>query len=253
MKIGFFDSGLGGLTVLKAVREHLPMYDYVYYGDTLNLPYGDKSEEQILTFTKNAVEYLFDHGALIVIVACNTASSEALSILQDTMLVGKYSDRKLLGVIIPTIETLLESGAKNALLIGTVRTIGSQKYLRELEKASSKIQLDSTAMPVLVPYIENGDIENAHLKVAEVIASGKGDIDTVILGCTHYTVLKDFIRKKFNLRVISQDEIIPKKLQTYLEKHTEIQSRLTQGGSLEIFLSEETERYKDIKKEMFGI
>lgn len=254
MRIGFFDSGLGGLTVLKTVRELLPMYDYLYYGDTANLPYGDKSKEDILAFSRKAIEYLFEHDCTVVIVACNTASSEALRILQDTMLVGQYSERRLLGVVIPTVEALVEHHVQNALLIGTLRTISSQKYETEIEKLSTKIALDSQATPHLVPYIETGDISGAEEKVKSVIVSKMGEIDTVILGCTHYTVLKDFIRKEFpGLRVISQDEIIPKKFLDYLERHVELRRQLSQNRTLEIVLTREDERYEQIKRDLLAV
>jgi len=239
MKIGFFDSGLGGLTILNAVRVALPEYDYVYFGDTKNLPYGDKEPDEILALSKYAVSRLFDRGASIVIVACNTASTQALRELQDTLLTGIYTDKKLLGVIVPTIEELIESDTQKALLIGTQRTIESQKYNRELEKVSSKIQLYTQAMPNLVPLIECGKIDEAFALLKMVLHSVVGEVDTLILGCTHYTVLKDRIRKEFGsvLTVISQDEIIPKKLVTYLLRHPEIESKLSRNNILDIELS----------------
>ncbi len=253
MKIGFFDSGLGGLTVLKTVRVLLPQYDYVYYGDTANLPYGDKSKEQVLTFTRKAMKYLFEQDALIVIVACNTASAEALRILQDTMLVGKYAERRLLGVVIPTVEALVEHDVKNALLIGTLRTINSRKYETEIDTLATRIHLSSQATPHLVPYIETGDINSAKEKVKSVIESKIGEIDTVILGCTHYTVLKDFIRKEYpSLKVISQDEIIPQKFFEYLERHMELRKKLSENRTLEIVLTREDERYEQIKWDLLN-
>lgn len=237
MRIGFFDSGLGGLTVLEATRKRMPEYDYLFYGDTANLPYGDKTEEEIYTLTKNAVSYLFDHGALLVVVACNTASAETLRRLQDTLLVGSYADRKLLGVIIPTIEELVERGVEKALLIGTSRTVGSHKYDRELEKISSSLTLTSIATPGLVPAIESNDMGTAHRILEEVIGSLEGEVGTIVLGCTHYTVLKDHLRETYGFEVLSQDEIIPGKLETYLQHHKEIESRLSRGGSLEVVTS----------------
>lgn len=240
MKIGFFDSGLGGQTIMHAVRALLPEYDYVFYGDTANLPYGDKTEEEICIFTQKGVAHLFDAGALIVIVACNTASAETLRKLQDTMLQGPYADRKLLGVIIPTIEALIESKSEKALLIGTRRTIASQKYNLELKKLSSNIQLVSCATPKLVQYIESGNLQGA-CTTLEIALRGKvGESDTIILGCTHYTVLKEYVRKLFTCTVLSQDEIIPGKLKLYLDNHMEIKSRLTTQKTIEIFLTGNT-------------
>jgi glutamate racemase len=237
MRIGFFDSGLGGLTILEAVRVRMPEYDYLFYGDTANLPYGDKTEEEVFVLTKNAVSYLFDHGALLVVVACNTASAETLRRLQDTLLVGPYASHKLLGVIIPTIEELVERGVKKALLIGTARTVGSHKYDRELEKISAGVELTSVATPGLVPAIESNDMGTAYKILGEVIGSLRGEVGTIILGCTHYTVLKDHLRETYGFEVLSQDEIIPGKLETYLQHHEEIESRLSRGGSLEVVTS----------------
>jgi len=248
MKIGFFDSGLGGLTILKAVRELLPEYDYLYFGDTANLPYGDKTEDEIYTLTSIAVKRLFDAGALIVVIACNTASAETLRRIQETMLVGEYANRKALGVIIPTIEALVESNARKALLIGTRRTIASQKYERELEKISAHIFLESHATPKLVPYIESGNINGACTTLEIAIRDKVGESDTIVLGCTHYTVLKEQIRDIYKLKVISQDEIIPHKLKTYLTRHDEIESNLTRTGSIAFEFSAEAERYSYIRE-----
>lgn len=253
MKIGFFDSGLGGLTILKATRSLMPQYDYLYFGDTANLPYGDKTEEEIFEFTSSAVKKLFDDGAALVIVACNTASAETVRKLQDTILCGSYANRKVLGVIIPTVEALVACGAQNVLLIGTRRTISSGKYERELQKISSKIKLSSHATPKLVPYIESGNIKGA-CTTLEINLRGKmgEEIDTIVLGCTHYTLLKECIRDTYRVRVISQDEIIPEKIKTYLEKHGEIETVLGRTGTVSIVLSGEDARYDSFKKE-FGI
>jgi glutamate racemase len=237
MKIGFFDSGVGGLTILHAVREILPQYDYVYFGDTANVPYGDKTEEEIYALTKGAVIHLFKQGVLLVIVACNTASAETLRRLQDSILVGEYVERRILGVIVPTVESLIESGARKVLLVGTRRTISSHKYERELAKISSKIELISIPIPKLVPYIESGNIEGACTTLEIALHGRTGEIDTIVLGCTHYTVLKEHVRTIYKVRVISQDEIIPEKLKQYLTRHTEIESRLSRSESIEIELS----------------
>jgi glutamate racemase len=251
--IGFFDSGLGGLTILKAVRALMPEYDYVYFGDTAHLPFGDKTEEEIFELTRAGILKLFQKGALLVVVACNTASAESLRKLQDSILIGEYSDRRLLGVIIPTIEALLEQRAKNALLIGTERTIDSHKYERELAKITSDVKLTARATPKLVPCIESGNMDAAKIALEEAIGDMAAEVDTLILGCTHYTVLKGFIRSKYPWKVLSQDEIIPQKLKDYLERHPEISMRLTQGRKAEILLSEESEQYTALKKEFMHV
>lgn len=252
MKIGFYDSGLGGLTILKAVRETLPQYDYVYYGDTAHLPYGDKSEEEIYTLAHNAIDLLFKSGASLIIVACNTVSAEVLRRLQDTVFNHLYPERRVLGVIVPTIEKLIETNAKNVVLIGTKRTVESKKYERELAKHESSIEMIARATPVLVPLIEAHDFEDARKALREAVGDLVVGVDTLVLGCTHYTLLKESIREVYpHLNVISQDEIIPEKIKTYLERHTEIESQLTRHQTIEIILSEWNERYEYIKKIFF--
>ncbi len=253
MKIGFFDSGLGGLTILKAVREHMPQYDYVYFGDTQNLPYGSKTEEEIYKLAHEGIEKLFLLNAQIVIVACNTISAQSLRKLQDTVFNKNYPDRRVLGVIIPTIETLTESNSKNVLLIGTERTIMSQKYPNELAKAHSDILIQSIATPDLVPKIEAHQFDDAFISAKKYIGETMPHIDTVILGCTHYTIIKDALRKEYpNHTIISQDEIIPSKLKSYVERHPEIEKKLSKERSLEIVLSKHTEQYERIQHLFFG-
>jgi len=232
MKLGFFDSGVGGEYVMEAVKSALPEYEYICYKDTANFPFGEKTEEEIYTITKNGVEHLFEEEALLVVVACNTASAETVRRLQDDFLFNEYPERKVLGVVIPTIEEVLESGKRNILLIGTNRTVGSEKYQREFQKRTMrKIQLKNIPTPDLVSLIESGDIKKAFYIAEPMIADHvEGGGDGLILGCTHYCVLKDQIREKFrDLKVFSQDEIIPKKLKLYLKMHPEIEEKLTKN------------------------
>ena len=244
MKIGFFDSGLGGISILEAVIRELPVYDYLYFGDTENLPYGDKTEAQIYSFVENAVRYLFEKDCLMVILACNTASAETLRRLQDGFLAREYPDRKILGVIIPTIEELIDSGEGNTLLLATKRTVDSGKYERELlHRNVDGVHIFSCAVPELVPLIESGKIDEA-LSVA-IRSIETMEVSSVTLGCTHYTLLKQGLREYFGegKRIISQDEIIPEKLKTYLTQHPEIESALTKGGTRTMYLTEEREAY----------
>lgn len=254
MKIGFFDSGLGGLTILRATVKKLPDYNYVYYADTKHLPYGDRSEEEILELTKNALIELFARDCVVVIVACNTASAETLRTLQDSFVRYEYPDRKVLGVIIPTMEALVDCAPRQALLLATRRTVESGKYQRELDKLSSKIELHAVATPKLVPLIEAHDSK----KAAEIAIStindarlGKGDV--VVLGCTHYTVLKERLREAYpDLVFLAQDEIIPDKLSEYLQRHPELGSYLTVGNERNIHLSEHKDTYNELAAEFLG-
>lgn len=254
MKIGLFDSGLGGLTILKAVTETMPEYDYIFYGDTANLPLGDKTEEEIFLYTKSGVEELFRQGAVLVIIACNTASAETLRRIQDGFLLEHYPDRRVLGVIIPTVEELTDSGSRASLLIATKRTVESGKYALELtHRGKQPLALFATATPSLVPAIEAGESDIALNEAIATIEKEREqhDFDTVVLGCTHYTKLKDGLRAHFKeLRFLSQDEIIPKKLNEYLKNHPEIESRLSRGGTRSIHLTLERADYQETIKEL---
>jgi glutamate racemase len=255
MNIGFFDSGLGGLIILKAVAKALPQYDYVYYGDTANVPYGDKTEEEIYTLTKAALTELFLRDCLLVIVACNTASAETLRRIQDMFLVSEYPDRRVLGVIIPTIEEVVKPHYKKALLLATKRTVESSKYQKELDKLGDTTQLISIATPELVPFIELGEIEiAAKSAIATIERNGVGDGDVVVLGCTHYCLLKDSLREHFGpaVTIVSQDEVIPQKLTTYLEQHPEITSRLHDTGKRVIHLTQHRPDYDRLTAEFLG-
>ncbi len=255
MKIGFFDSGLGGLTILKAVATHLPEYDYEYYGDTANLPYGDKTEEEIYELTKQGMEHLFERDCLLVIIACNTASAETLRQLQDTFLPSEYPDRKILGVVIPMVEEVVDCNAKRAVLIATKRTVESRKYDREFAKFATAPELVSIATPQLVPLIEQGKLEEAVEEVCpmvdELIARGG---DSLLLGCTHYTLLKEPLTNRYGeqLMVFSQAEIIPMKLASYLHKHSEIAEALSRGGTRNIYFSKQQVGYDRIVERLLG-
>jgi glutamate racemase len=254
MKIGFFDSGLGGLTVLREVVKHLPQYDYIYFGDTANLPYGDKTENEIYELTKAAITELFDRDCLIVVVACNTASSETLRKLQDTFLKASYPDRRVLGVIIPTLEVLLEQTPNRTILLATKRTVESGKYEVELKKLAPTQHLLSIPMVKLVPLIEAQKHDEAFMITVDAlreVQTGKGDV--VILGCTHYTLLKDDLRELFpNTKFLSQDEIIPDKLADYLTRHPELSSRLSGTGERTIHLTELRNDYEELAGQFLG-
>jgi glutamate racemase len=255
MKIGFFDSGLGGLTILKTVAKELPDYDYEFYGDTANLPYGNKTEEEIFELTKRGMEHLFERGCILVIVACNTASAETLRKLQDGFLQIEHPDKKILGVIIPTVEEVKEANLKKVLMIATKRTVESGKYDIELGKLAKNTELVSVATPALVPLIELGNVEDALGEALSVIRRAGEDVDGLILGCTHYTLLREKIAKSDlgqKIKIFSQDEIIPKKIRLYLNNHLDIKNLLSTGGSRNIFLTNNDSRYDLVIQELLG-
>ena len=243
MKIGIFASGLGGLMISKALREKLPQYDYIYLGDTKNLPYGNKSQQTIYKNTVRAVRYLFDKNCVLVILACNTASSKALRKIQTQWLPkSKYKDRKVLGVIRPTVESVVKSTKIG--LIGTIRTIDSSAYLQELKKINKNIKLVAKATPKLVPMIEKGEYKEEILK--NYLLPFK-NIETLILGCTHYGILKEKVRKILGpkVKIIVQEDILPYKLKNYLSRHKDIVRKLSKNRTIEILVTKNT---KSIKK-----
>ena len=218
-KIGIFDSGLGGLYVGRAIAKALPQYDYVYLGDTLNVPYGGRSMENIYDLTQSAINYLMrEQQCDLIVIACNTASVTALRNLQKEYLPQNFPDNRILGVVVPTLESATELGASQIGLIATAYT------------------------PLLVPLIENqGDkymdlVLNDYLE--PLIAKG---LDSLILGCTHYVAIKDKVREATNhrVRVLSQDEIIPPKLKDYLARHPEIEQRLSKNGKFEAYVTDD--------------
>jgi glutamate racemase len=255
MKIGFFDSGLGGLIILKAVAKELPAYDYEFYGDTAHVPYGDRSEEEIFELTKAGVLHLFERDCALVIVACNTASAETLRRLQDSILTGGYADRRILGVIIPTVEAVCEQSVAQVVLLATTRTVESGKYDTELRKLSANISLTSLALPKLVPLIEGGEWDEAEMQIREVVSTLQASQSSnIILGCTHYSLLKEAAREVVGGKgvVLSQDEIIPAKLANYLERHPEIEERLSRTGTRNIFLTDNRSLYDSVIKNLMG-
>jgi glutamate racemase len=255
MKIGLFDSGLGGLTILKAVVKELPQYNYAFYGDTANLPYGDKTEEEIYEMTKEGVRHLFEVGSALVIIACNTASAETARRLQQEFLPEEYPNRKILGIIVPTIEVLDFDVPTSVTLIGTKRTVESGKYLLELEhKGNGNTVLTQIATPELVPLIEMNELEIAARTAIERIESTEQNSKVLVLACTHYTQIKDRLREHFKntKTVISQDEVIPTKLADYLIRHHEITAQLTHGGERNIHLTAHRPDYDHIMGQFLG-
>ncbi len=251
MKIGFFDSGLGGLYLLHAVARKLPQYDYVFLGDTKNLPYGDKTQDQIYRLTSKGVEYLFKHGCELVIIACNTSSAQALRKIQQMFLPKYYRDRKVLGVIRPTVE-LIKVG--DVCVLATSSTVKARAYTKELKKINSKIKTIEIAAPELVPLIESGHLDKIKMKVemySGLVRNKK--VKHLILGCTHYAVVADqFAENLKGIKLISQDEIIPTKLSDYLDNHPEIKSKLSKNRRKEFYVTSLNKDFLANAKKWFG-
>lgn len=244
--IGVFDSGLGGLTVLKHFLQRLPQYDYLYLGDTARVPYGGHSQEVIYRYTAEAVEFLFNQGCRLVILACNTASSQALRRLQQEYLPLKYPDRRILGVIIPLAEYAAQYDEIG--VIGTRATIASQAYEQEIRKLRPDAKLTTASAPLLVPLIEEGlagkDVTNKILKnYLRPLKIKK--IKTLILGCTHYSFLLTDARRLMGKNCLVPDpgEIIAASLEKYLDRHPDFKTKNKQPGKRRFCLTDKPENF----------
>jgi glutamate racemase len=225
-KIGVFDSGLGGLIILKSIRAQLPQYDYEYFGDTKNLPYGDKTQREIFDFTVKGINYLQGRGCTLIIIACNTASAKALRRIQRQWLPKHAPDLKVLGVLVPTLE-FLKANNFPAILLATESTIKSKAYETELTKVFPKQSLIGIAAPDLVPLIEQGETTKALMETIRLVRTLQMHCKSLILGCTHYPLLSSGLHKAFpKLKLIDQTKIIPKALKVYLNNHPEIKNGL---------------------------
>lgn len=255
MNIGIFDSGLGGLLITKSLIKKLPQYNYVYLGDTKRVPYGNRSPESIYEFLKESIEYLFQSNCKLVIVACNTASAQALRKIQQEFLPKKYSDRRVLGVIIPTCEVVLENNkVKKIGVLATNATINSNAFTIELKKIKQKIKIIQQPAPLLVPFVENDMLRFVGPVLNDYLKPFKGKIDSLILGCTHYPLLHTQIQKILGkkVKIISQNKLIPTKLQTYLFNHPEIENTLVKKSDYQFYVTDLTETMKKTVKKWFG-
>jgi glutamate racemase len=254
MQIGIFDSGVGGLIIAKAIMKKLPEYSYVYLGDTKRVPYGNKSPKEVHQFLKEGIEYLLrEKNCALVIVACNTASAEALRKIQQEYLPKHFPERRVLGVIIPAAEAVRK--AKRIGIIATTGTVNSKTYPAEIYKLNPKAEVYQEDAPLLVPAIEHDKKKNIEMLLEKYLAPLLAkNIDTLILGCTHYPILKKEIKKLLpkKVRVISQDEIIPERVKWYLHKHPEIKKSLSKEGCKEILVTKKTPTILSLSKKWFG-
>ncbi|MDD3531010.1 MAG: glutamate racemase [Candidatus Pacebacteria bacterium] len=256
-RIGIFDSGFGGLDVTRAIVAALPEYEYLYLGDTARAPYGDRSQETIYAFTKQAVEFLFAHDCELVILACNTASSEALRKIQQEYLPRYAPDKRVLGVLIPAAEDAMEkSSGKKIGVIATTGTVASGAYTRELAKFDQGVQVFQNACPLLVPIVESGEQDSPEtFTVLERYLAPllREHIDTLILGCTHYGILESQIRTIVgpNVTIISSAAVVPDKLRAYLARHPELEAGLSKGGSIRFFSTDATDTFKRLGSKLF--
>lgn len=255
MKIGIFDSGLGGLNIARSIHQLIPEYDSIYLGDTMHVPYGNRSSEMIYKLTERAVTKLFAEDCKLIIIACNTASAKALRKLQQEYLPKYYPDRRILGVIVPTLETAISLKVKKIGLIATSYIVDTAVYTEELNKLDNDIEILPVATPLLVPLIEN----DGHKWVKEILSDylkniQDKNIDSIILGCTHYGILKEVTQEILGdtIQVISQDEFIPIKLKQYLNNHNEIEAELNKDNKYQFLVTDLTSNYQDKASAIYG-
>ncbi len=251
--IGVFDSGYGGLTILRQFRQLLPQYDYLYLGDNARTPYGSRSYEIVYEFTLQAVKKLFEMGCHLVILACNTASAKALKSIQENDLPLLDNSRRVLGVIRPTAESIgAITNTRHVGIVATQGTINSESYPLEIHKLFPDIQVTGEACPMWVPLVENNEYDSPGAdyfvkKQINNLLRKDPQIDTIILGCTHYPLLLNKILKYTprNIKIIPQGDYVADSLKKYLKRHTDIELQCTKNGTCRFLTTESPEKFKD--------
>ena len=251
--IGIFDSGYGGLTILHGIRQLLPQYDYLYLGDNARAPYGTRSFDVVYEFTRQAVIRLFEMGCHLVILGCNTASAKALRSIQQKDLPKLDAERRVLGVIRPTAEVIGQlTQTRHVGIFATEGTIRSESYNLEIQKLFPDVQVSGVACPFWVPLVEYNEADSPGAdyfvkKRIDQLLHLDPNIDTVILGCTHYPLLLPKIHKYMprGIRIVSQGEYVAEALQQYFMRHPDMEQRCTQNGKVRYLTTENPEKFKE--------
>jgi glutamate racemase len=258
--IGVFDSGYGGLTILKELKHTLPQYDYIYLGDNARAPYGPRSYDTVYQYTLEAVNWFFNQGCSLVILACNTASAKALRTIQQKDLPRMAPDKRVLGVIRPTTEILGNFSTTHQVgILGTLGTIQSDSYPIELAKFFPALKVFQQACPLWVPLIENGEQDKPGAdyfvkSYLDQLFSQSTDIDTLLLACTHYPLLADKIRAFMpkGVNIVSQGAIVAKSLAKYLESHSDLAQKCSQSGQLSFYTTDNPQAFELQASTFFG-
>lgn len=249
--IGIFDSGYGGLTILKEIKKLLPQYDYIYLGDNARAPYGNRSFETVYHYTWQCVQWFFKQNCPLVILACNTASAKALRTIQQNDLAKNFPNKRVLGVIRPTTEIIGNySGTDHVGIMATSGTVNSKSYEIEIEKFFPHVKVFQQACPMLVPLIENDEYENEAadffiMKYLNELLQRSDQIDTILLACTHYPLIKEKIESLLTkkIHVVAQGEIVARSLADYLQRHPEIEKQVSKNKSLHFFTTDAAEDF----------
>jgi glutamate racemase len=255
--IGVFDSGLGGLTVLKSLLKKLPDYNYIYLGDNARLPYGNKSKELIYEYTRQAVDFLFARGCNLIIIACNSASADALRKIQQSYLPKKYPGKNVLGVIRPLAEKFAATGMKKIGVIGTAATIGSDVYPVEVHKLNKKLKVYQQSAPLLVPLIEENWMRHPETKtiLKKYLTPLKNKkIEALILGCTHYPFLINDARKIMGktCAVPGPGEIVAASLADYLARHRGYGLKPVRQPLYKFYVTDDAKKFKKLGEKFLG-
>ena len=258
--VGVFDSGYGGLTVFREFVKALPEYDYIYLGDNSTAPYGTRSFETVYRYTLQCVKWLLKKNCPLIILACNTASAKALRSIQQNDLETLAPNARVLGVIRPTTEIIGQyTNSKNIGILATNGTVQSNSYAIEIQKFYPDVTITQEACPMWVPLVENNEYLNEGAdyfvqKNIRSIFSKNHKIDTLLLACTHYPLLKEKIQKFLpeGVQLISQGEIVAESLKDYLQRHPEIEKKITRGGNLEFYTTDSTEDFDNHATTFFG-
>ena len=259
-RIGVFDSGYGGLTVLREFVDRLPQFDYLYLGDNARSPYGTRSFETVYRYTLQCVKWLLQQNCPLIILACNTASAKALRSIQQNDLAQLNQQARVLGVIRPTTEIIGKyTASSNIGILATNGTVQSQSYLIEIEKFFPDVKIEQEACPMWVPLVENNEhqTEGAEYfikKHINNIFSRNKEIDTLLLACTHYPLLKEKIEKYLpqNVKLISQGEIVADSLKDYLHRHPGMEAKISKQGQRLFYTTDSTEDFNNKATIFFG-
>ncbi len=232
--MGIFDSGFGGLPILRALRQKLPAYDYCYFGDNAHTPYGSRSQEEIFALTLQGVEFLFQQGCPLVILGCNTASAAALRRIQQEVLPAHYPDRRVLGVLVPTIEQFTERSVQHVGVVATHATVQSHAYRTEIQKRHPFMRVSEGACPELATMVEDGaSAEVIEPYIKDCLESFSELPEVLVLGCTHYELVENLFRKNWpTVLILTQSSLVASSLSDYLKRRPEIEQRLSQNGSI---------------------
>ena len=258
--IGIFDSGYGGLTVMKEIIHHLPQYDYIYLGDNARAPYGNRSFETVYQYTLQCVKWFFDQGCSLVILACNTASAKALRTIQQRDLPAMDPGKRVLGVIRPTTEIIgTFSESKNVGILATTGTVTSDSYPIEIAKFFPDVKVYQEACPMWVPLVENNEHQShgADYFVKKHLHNifEKGEkIDVLLLACTHYPLLKEKIEEYMpvGVKLISQGEIVANSLRDYLQRHPEMADQCSLNGKRSFYTTDSSEDFDNHARLFYG-